>query len=171
MGTNANKSWAGIVLTVLGSIWLAFVVLRGFGVFDGLDLPGVGGGIFLPLALMFGGRILRRGSRADETDEGVQPRPNPPVSPFPDLKSPPPPPPRQPSPPRQLAPKIEPQPVKMEDLAEAVRFDVSGADVGEDEAVASPADTHIAVPSGEDTEPMTSAEMVAEAKRRYSSDS
>jgi hypothetical protein len=143
----------GKIISGIGSVWIALYFASRFlnvgGTPVGDILAFFGSNFFVPIALLFTGRAIKRRSRQVSVEDALgtetveKPRPKP--APPPRVE-------RRPSPP---PPDTAPKPVDMDELAEATGFDPS------DHSGASL--EHMDDPAG----PMTSEEMIAEAHRRY----
>ena len=146
----------GKIISGIGSVWIALYFVSRFLNVGGTPLGDIlaffGSNFFIPIALLFTGRAIKRRSRQVSVDdalgsqtvapEQLKPAPSRPAE-------------SRPSPaPRKAAP----EPVDMDELAEAIGFDSSD----QSEAVSDMTDDSVI--------PMTSEEMIADAHRRYDSD-
>lgn len=71
----------GRVLTTVGLLWAALIVLAGMGILSelgmsGAFLAGLGGSIIPPILLLAAGRALRRRARSMEGQAGIPPVPS-----------------------------------------------------------------------------------------------
>jgi len=145
MAEDQNRIRLGRIITFIGAAWIGLFFLARSGLFGSNQFTTVilGMGAFFPIAMMFVGRVVRRRSTrtSAESEEPSPPAPRPP--------------------PRSVTqrPNRPPDPVTIEELSAAVKFEEVEDGV---EPIAMPED--LATPS--DTK--TSAEMVAEAKKRLS---
>ena len=144
----------GRILSIAGVIWFLAVIAANMGLFRSLPFDAfIGGTLFLPLGLMFAGRVLRRRSRDIEVlmeDE------------------PPPPPPRREQPPRRPPTVValpEPEPVATEELEAILGFEESDVGAEKEESL-----SDFSTPST-DPRVKSSTDMIEEAKRRLRSDS
>ena len=153
----ANLSRIGRVLSTVGFVWLALVIVAGTGVLDGIPfLEFFAGTFFFPIALLFTSRVLRRRGRAQQ--QGLPPTPvNRPSSARAE--------------PRRPAPRPATQ--SLEDAIGGLQVDErpsgeepTARDRSERERDPKPrlAETE------QRSQPKTSAEMVEEARRKYSPD-
>lgn len=144
MEENTKRFGLGRILSTIGALWIALFFLTRFGLFGSNPFTTVvlGLGAFLPIAMMFVGRVItRRGKRTKPSQ--VEPAPEPP---------------------RRQTPS--PDPVTFTDLAEAVRFDeVETSDEPSRAEAEIVVETPAAVPTEAVVEMKTSAEMVADAKK------
>ena len=132
----------GRIISFVGTAWIALFFLARTGLFGSNPFTTVilGMGVFFPIALMFVGRVVRRRATRTPVEPMEKPRPTPrPVT---------------------QRPSRPPDPATLEELSAAVKFEeveetVEPVVMREDPVTSS--------------DPKTSAEMVAEAKRRLSS--
>ena len=145
MAEDQNRIRLGRIITFIGAAWIALFFLTRSGLFGSNQFTTVilGMGAFFPIAMMFVGRVVRRRSTRTpaESEEPSPPAPRPP--------------------PRSATqqPNRPPDPVTIEELSAAVKFEEVEDKV---EPMAMPEEP--ATPS----DAKTSAEMVAEAKKRLS---
>ena len=159
----------GKIISGIGSVWIALYFLSRFLNVGGTPLGDIlaffGSTFFIPIALLFTGRAIKRRSRQVTMEDALGsgtvatersiPAPSPPSEP----RSSPPPEPAPPEPLPRPAPPEPPsdtssRPVDMDELAEAIGFDSSD-------------DSDAASDSMEESVgPMTSEEMIADAHRR-----
>ncbi len=152
-----GRARLGKILSGIGSVWIALYFLSRFVNVGGTPLGDIlaffGSNFFIPIALLFAGRSIRRRSRRVSVEDVLgspteKPEPSPPPPPRPVQARPAPPPPRP----------VEPEPVDMDELADATGFDRS-------EEIVSPSDIEV-----EEAGRKTSDEMIAEAHRRFNKD-
>ncbi|MEE8406043.1 MAG: hypothetical protein V3S32_02710 [Acidimicrobiia bacterium] len=165
MADSDGRARLGRILSGIGSVWIVLYFVSRFVNVGGTPLGDIlaffGSSFFIPLILLFAGRSIRRrsrrvtvedafGSQRDPSEQQNQPTtpPMPPPAPRPRQ--------RRPAPPSP--PPVEPAPVDADELAKAIGFDPS-------EESASLPDIEV-----EEVRPKTSAEMIAEAHRRFNKD-
>jgi hypothetical protein len=165
MDDDRRRIGLGRVISILGAIWLGLFFLTGTGLFGSNPFTTIvlGMGAFFPIALLFVGRIIRK----RETRTPVEIEQPPPPAPRPSSRP-------RPHPQPQTRP---PDPAALEDSAEAIKFEKVEEmhDPTDSEPKhmprSQPMSMHENVESiAEDADPMTSEEMLAEAKKRYSSE-
>lgn len=166
MADSDGRARLGRILSGIGSVWFVLYFVSRLINVGGTPLGDIlaffGSSFFIPLILLFAGRSIRRrsrrvsvedalGSQKDPSEQQDQPMPPPasPPAPRPVQRRPAPPPP---------SPPVEPAPVDADELAKAIGFDPS-------EESASLPDIEV-----EEVRPKTSAEMIAEAHRRFNKD-
>ncbi len=163
MADSDGRARLGRILSGIGSVWFVLYFVSRLINVGGTPLGDIlaffGSSFFIPLVLLFAGRSIRRRSRRVSVEDALG-SPNDP-SEQQDQPTPPPTPPpvsrpvqRRPAPP----PPVEPAPVDADDLAKAIGFDPS-------EETASLPDIEV-----EEVRPKSSAEMIAEAHRRFNKD-
>ncbi len=160
MDDDRRRIGLGRVISILGATWLGLFFLTNTGLFGSNPFTTIilGMGAFFPIAMLFVGRIIRRrGSpRPIEIEQSPPPTPRPSSRP-------------RPHPQPQTRP---PDPVTLEDSAEAIKFEKMEEMHHPTDSERMPMSMHENVELiAEDADPMTSEEMVAEAKKRYSSGS
>lgn len=156
MADSDGRARLGRILSGIGSVWFVLYFMSRFINVGGTPLGDIlaffGSSFFIPLILVFSGRAIRRRSRRVSVEDALgspndpseqQDQPSPPPAPRPVQRRPAPPPP------------VEPASVDEDELAEAIGFEPS------EESVSSP-DIEV-----EDVGPKTSAEMIAEAHRKF----
>lgn len=166
VGDSSSRHLVGRLLTTFGFAWLVLLFVAGSGLIGktGFTVEVVRVGFLFPFIVLFVGRRLvrsaRRGPRTGETSAPTVPRSQPrlPDPPIPD-----PAPTREPAPVRNPDPIVAPQ-ASDDDLAEATGFD--DAEAGSDQPVA---ETEIGSPHVEE-QPMSSKDMIADARRRLDLD-
>ena len=148
----------GRILSTVGSVWIALYFIARFFDFGGTPLGDIlesfGSTFFVPILLLFAGRTIQRRSRRTSVEDALGSKPEsqstPPPAPRPAPSRPAPPPPViKPAP-------VDPAPVDMDELAEAIGFDAS--------------EETTSLPDVEVEGQKTSAEMIADAHRRYEND-
>lgn len=142
----------GRIISFVGAAWIGLFFLARSGIFGSNPFTTVilGMGAFFPIAMMFVGRVVRRRATPTPVEPAEQPRPAPrPVTQRP--KRPP-----DPFVFEEVSTEIEPKKAPIEPTKPAVELNKPPVDP-------------VAVPIEGDLHTMTSAEMVAEAKRRLSS--
>ena len=154
------KHRLGRILSFAGVVWFLLIIAGNMGLFRSLPFDVfVGGTLFFPIALMFAGRVLRRG---DETIRRIKSRadsePTPPV-----LSQPNPRPEPKPKPPSMEVSR--PESVTVQDLESVIGFEEPAAEPQPVEESL----TEFITPST-DPDLMSSADMIEEAKRRLKSD-
>lgn len=141
----------GRIISTLGIVWFGLFFAARSGLFGSNPFTTVilGMGALFPLVLMFAGRVIRRRSKRTPVES---------VEPAPPRPRPTPPPQRQ---------RPAPDPVTVEERADTVKSKRPEETLEpiETEPVSSP------MPIETEIGGMTSEEMVAEAKKRYSSGS
>jgi hypothetical protein len=164
----------GRILQIIGWLW----VLVGFiGPRVDLDAFGLESiGVLPGLVLVFIARAFRARARAEEEEEGpggarpdarprsVETRPErrqTPPAPAPARTTPSPPAERKPQP----APKVEPQPAETADLLE--RIVLTGRSAADELSAADLEDELKSMRRDDERKPMSSAEMIAQARRRW----
>ncbi len=163
MADNDGRARLGRILSGIGSVWFVLYFVSRLINVGGTPLGDIlaffGSSFFIPLILLFAGRSIRRRSRRVSVEDALgspndlseqQDQPTPPPTPPPAPR----PVQRRPAPP----PPVEPAPVDADDLAKAIGFDPS-------EETASLPDIEV-----EEVRPKSSAEMIAEAHRRFNKD-
>lgn len=151
MADSDSRLRLGKIITGIGSVWIALFFASRFINVGGTPLGDVlaffGSNLFIPIALLFTGRAIKRRSRQVSVEDAVD---TPTVE-----KERPKPAPSRPVERRPAPPSPDPKPVDMDELAEAIGFD--------------PSDDMEVDPDGMDrrTKPKTSEEMIAEAHHRY----
>lgn len=153
MASAETRNRLGRILSTVGSVWIALYFIARFFDFGGTPLGDIlesfGSTFFVPILLLFAGRTIQRRSRRTSVEDASMSSPEsqstPPPAPHPA--------PRRPAPP---PPVIKPAPVDMDELAEAIGFDAS--------------EETTSLPDVEVEGPKTSAEMIADAHRRYEND-
>ena len=157
MEDDRRRIGLGRIISVVGAIWLGLFFLTRTGLFGSNPFTTIilGMGAFFPIAMLFVGRIIRR---------RASPRPV-------EIEQSPPPTPRPTSRPRPQPQTRPPDPVNPEDLADAIRFEKAEEMPEHIESGPMPMSMHEEVESvAKDADQMTSEEMVAEAKKRYTSE-
>ena len=158
MASAETRNRLGRILSTVGSVWIALYFIARFFDFGGTPLGDIlesfGSSFFVPILLLFAGRTIQRRSRRTSVEDASMSSPEsqstPPPAPRPAPSRPAPPPPViKPAP-------VDPAPVDMDELAEAIGFDASGETTS--------------LPGVEVEGPKTSAEMIADAHRRYEND-
>jgi len=148
MEERGRRFGLGRILSTIGALWIGLFFLTRFGLFGANPFTTVilGMGAFLPIAMMFAGRVItRRGKRTEPADSEQVPEP-----------------PRH----RQTRP---PDPVTFTELAEAVTFDEVETPPESPPPESAPPEPMV-VPSDTEIRMRTSAEMVADAKRALAPD-
>ncbi len=159
MADSDGRARLGRILSGIGSVWFVLYFVSRLINVGGTPLGDIlaffGSSFFIPLILVFAGRSIRRRSRRVSVEDALG-SPNDPFEQQNQLTPPPAPRPvqRRPAPP----PPVEPAPVDADDLAKAIGFDPS-------EETASLPDIEV-----EEVRPKSSAEMIAEAHRRFNKD-
>lgn len=167
-----NGGRLGRVLSALGFLWAALFVVSNLFSFGGTPLGDFfaffGSSLFFPIVLIIAGRAITRRQRTTSVEGASSSTPErsevrtPPVIPGREPSRRPPP--RQPA--RPVSREAEAKPTTMEDLAAAVGFEVgSGEGRGEPEV-----EEPVTEPEEPVSRPMSSAERIAEARRRYGKD-
>lgn len=157
-----TKTRLGRILYAIGSVWIALYFAARFFDVGGTPLGDFlaffGSSFFIPVVLLFVGRTMQKRGRRVSTEEPVEPQHAHTESPLPHTDRPMPT--ARPAPPRSepRQPVSDPEPVDMDELAEAIGFDISG----EDQIMPAIDDV--------DTRPPTSDEMIADAHRLYEED-
>jgi hypothetical protein len=168
MADSDGRARLGRILSGIGSVWFVLYFVSRLVNVGGTPLGDIlaffGSSFFIPLMLLFAGRSIRRRSRRVSVEDALGSPKDP--SEQQDQPTPPPaPPPASPPAPRPVQrrpaappPPVEPAPVDADELAKAIGFD--------------PSDHSDAVPDlmDDSSKPMTSAEMIAEAHRRFNKD-
>jgi len=158
MASAETRNRLGRILSTVGSVWIALYFIARFFDFGGTPLGDIlesfGSSFFVPILLLFAGRTIQRRSRRTSVEDASMSSPEsqstPPPAPRPAPSRPAPPPPViKPAP-------VDPAPVDMDELAEAIGFDAS--------------EETTSLPELEVEGPKTSAEMIADAHRRYEND-
>jgi len=158
MASAETRNRLGRILSTVGSVWIALYFIARFFDFGGTPLGDIlesfGSSFFVPILLLFAGRTIQRRSRRTSVEDASMSSPEsqstPPPAPRPAPSRPAPPPPViKPAP-------VDPAPVDMDELAEAIGFDAS--------------EETTSLPDVEVEGPKTSAEMIADAHRRYEND-
>ncbi|MCZ6740005.1 MAG: hypothetical protein O7C01_09610 [Actinobacteria bacterium] len=158
MASAETRNRLGRILSTVGSVWIALYFIARFFDFGGTPLGDIlesfGSSFFVPILLLFAGRTIQRRSRRTSLEDASMSSPEsqstPPPAPRPAPSRPAPPPPViKPAP-------VDPAPVDMDELAEAIGFDAS--------------EETTSLPGVEVEGPKTSAEMIADAHRRYEND-
>lgn len=158
MASAETRNRLGRILSTVGSVWIALYFIARFFDFGGTPLGDIlesfGSSFFVPILLLFAGRTIQRRSRRTSVEDASMSSPEsqstPPPAPRPAPSRPAPPPPViKPAP-------VDPAPVDMDELAEAIGFDAS--------------EETTSLPGVEVEGPKTSAEMIADAHRRYEND-
>ena len=158
MASAETRNRLGRILSTVGSVWIALYFIARFFDFGGTPLGDIlesfGSTFFVPILLLFAGRTIQRRSRRTSLEDASMSSPEsqstPPPAPRPAPSRPAPPPPViKPAP-------VDPAPVDMDELAEAIGFDAS--------------EETTSLPGVEVEGPKTSAEMIADAHRRYEND-
>ncbi|MCZ6504860.1 MAG: hypothetical protein O6834_02620 [Actinobacteria bacterium] len=158
MASAETRNRLGRILSTVGSVWIALYFIARFFDFGGTPLGDIlesfGLSFFVPILLLFAGRTIQRRSRRTSLEDASMSSPEsqstPPPAPRPAPSRPAPPPPViKPAP-------VDPAPVDMDELAEAIGFDAS--------------EETTSLPGVEVEGPKTSAEMIADAHRRYEND-
>ena len=149
----------GRILSTVGFVWIVLFFIARFFDFRGTPLDDImdsfGSTFFVPILLLFAGRTIQRRSRRTSVEDASmsspesQSTPPPAPRPAPSRPAPPPPPVIKPAP-------VDPAPVDMDELAEAIGFDAS--------------EETTSLPDVEVEGQKTSAEMIADAHRRYEND-
>ena len=150
MEDERRRFGVGRIITTIGAIWFGLFFAANAGLFGTNQFTIViqGMGAFFPIAMMCAGRVIRRREKRRTIDSEIEvlTRPSP-----------------RPSPQRPSRPA---DPVTIEELADAVKFE-------ELEEIPEPTNiepTPLPTPIDPDLETMTSAEMVAEARKKLASD-
>ncbi|MCH7900968.1 MAG: hypothetical protein IH818_08640 [Acidobacteria bacterium] len=158
MASAETRNRLGRILSTVGSVWIALYFIARFFDFGGTPLGDIlesfGSTFFVPILLLFAGRTIQRRSRRTSVEDASMSSPEsqstPPPAPRPAPSRPAPPPPViKPAP-------VDPAPVDMDELAEAIGFDAS--------------EETTSLPDVEVEGQKTSAEMIADAHRRYEND-
>ena len=158
MASAETRNRLGRILSTVGSVWIALYFIARFFDFGGTPLGDIlesfGSSCFVPILLLFAGRTIQRRSRRTSVEDASMSSPEsqstPPPAPRPAPSRPAPPPPViKPAP-------VDPAPVDMDELAEAIGFDAS--------------EETTSLPDVEVEGQKTSAEMIADAHRRYEND-
>ncbi|MFB3110151.1 MAG: hypothetical protein ACE1Y8_03270 [Acidimicrobiia bacterium] len=158
MASAETRNRLGRILSTVGSVWIALYFIARFFDFGGTPLGDIlesfGSSFFVPILLLFAGRTIQRRSRRTSVEDASMSSPEsqstPPPAPRPAPSRPAPPPPViKPAP-------VDPAPVDMDELAEAIGFDAS--------------EETTSLPDVEVEGQKTSAEMIADAHRRYEND-
>lgn len=158
MASTDTRNRLGRILSTVGSVWIVLFFIDRFFDFRGTPLDDImesfGSTFFVPILLLFAGRTIQRRSRRTSVEDALGSKPEsqstPPPAPRPAPSRPAPPPPViKPAP-------VDPAPVDMDELAEAIGFDAS--------------EETTSLPDVEVEGPKTSAEMIADAHRRYEND-
>ena len=151
MEDGRKRFGVGRTISTIGVVWFGLFFAANAGLFGSNQFTTVilGMGAFFPIAMMFTGRVISRREKRRTTDSEIE-----------ELTRPAP----RPSPQRPSRP---PDPVTIEELADAVKFE-------EPEETPEPTNIEPAplpMAIDPDLETKTSAEMIAEARTKFSSDS